>query len=158
MLWNAVRDHGIGHRFDDAHAVNPPCNTDRQAFPRELVDQRHQPDFLAVVALSFNKVVRPDVIASPAPAVAGYSCRQPAKIVLVAFVSQAPSIPHRVRCAERNQHRQSSRSAPTSRRLSPMNGLSTDARNNLAGSTLLIPACQCVPTLGVIITTGKFRG
>jgi len=63
VFWNAVHDHGIGHRLDDAHAVDPPCNTDRKTFPRELVDQRHQPDFPAVMGLSFDEVVRPDVIA-----------------------------------------------------------------------------------------------
>ena len=63
VLGNAVHDHGVGHCLDDAHAVDPPCNTDRQAFPRELVDQRHQPDFPAIVGLGFDEVVRPDVIA-----------------------------------------------------------------------------------------------
>ena len=60
---NTVHDHGIGHGFDDAHAVDPPSNLDRQTFPRELVDQRHQPDFAAIMGLSFDEVVGPDVIA-----------------------------------------------------------------------------------------------
>ena len=63
VLRNAVHDHGVGHRLDDAHAVDPPRDTDRKAFPRELVDQRHQPDLPAVMGLGFDEVVGPDVIA-----------------------------------------------------------------------------------------------
>ena len=52
---------------NDTQAVDPPRNTDRQAFPGELVDQRHQPDFAAIMGLGFDEVVGPDVIAPLRP-------------------------------------------------------------------------------------------
>ena len=39
-------------------------NPDRQTFPRELVDQRHQPNLAAIMGLGFDEVVAPHVIAA----------------------------------------------------------------------------------------------
>lgn len=36
---------------------------DWQAFPGELVDQRHQPHLVAIVGLGLDKVIGPDMIA-----------------------------------------------------------------------------------------------
>jgi hypothetical protein len=63
VLWNAVHDHGVGHRLDDTHAIDPPCDADCQAFPRELIDQCHQPDLAAVMGLCFDKVVGSHMVA-----------------------------------------------------------------------------------------------
>jgi len=44
VFWDTARQHDIGHRLDDAEAVDPASNTDRQAFARELIDQGQQPN------------------------------------------------------------------------------------------------------------------
>lgn len=56
-------EHHIGHRLDDAKAVDPAGHPDRQAFPGELIDQRHQSEFATVVGLRLNEVVAPYMIA-----------------------------------------------------------------------------------------------
>ena len=48
MLRDTAYKHDVGHRLDDTEAVDQAGNPNRQAFPRELVDQRLQPS-LAVV-------------------------------------------------------------------------------------------------------------
>jgi hypothetical protein len=63
VFGHAAHDHGIGHRLDDAQAVDAARNPDGETLARELVDQRHQPYFAAIVSLCFDKVVGPDVIA-----------------------------------------------------------------------------------------------
>lgn len=64
---NVLRDtsgkHHIGHRFDDAKAVDTTSDPDCQAFTGVLIDQCHQADATAVVGLGLHEVVTPDVIA-----------------------------------------------------------------------------------------------
>ena len=67
VFGDAADQHHIGHRFQDTEAVDPAGHPDRQTLPRELVDQRHQPDLAAVVGLGLDEVVRPDVIAPLRP-------------------------------------------------------------------------------------------
>ena len=38
-------------------AVDATGNPDRQAFPGELVDQRHEPELAAIMGLGFDEVV-----------------------------------------------------------------------------------------------------
>lgn len=64
MLWDAAHQHHVSHGFQNTQAVDPPCNPDRQAFPGELIDQRHQPDFAAIVGLGLHQVVGPDMVAA----------------------------------------------------------------------------------------------
>ena len=63
MFGDAPFDHDVGHCFYDAEAVDPARNADGQALPRELIDQRHQPDFAAIVGLGFDEVIGPDMVA-----------------------------------------------------------------------------------------------
>ena len=58
-------DHHVGHGLDNAKAkaVDATGHPDRQAFPRELVDQSHQPEFAPIVGLRFHKIVAPNMIA-----------------------------------------------------------------------------------------------
>ena len=56
-------DHHVGHGVDDAEAVDATGHPDRQAFPRELVDQRHQSELAAVMGLRLDEVVAPDMVA-----------------------------------------------------------------------------------------------
>ncbi len=63
VLWHTVRDHRIGHDLNDAQAVDPAGDPDRQTLAGELIDQGHQPDFPAIMGLGFDKVVGPDMIA-----------------------------------------------------------------------------------------------
>ena len=67
MIWNATHKHDIGHRFDDAEAVDPACDPDRQAFPCELVDQCQKSQLAAIVRLGLDEVVTPDVITAFRP-------------------------------------------------------------------------------------------
>ena len=60
---DATDQHHIGHGLQHTEAVDPASNPDRQALSRELIDQCHQPNFAAVVGLSLNKIVGPDMIA-----------------------------------------------------------------------------------------------
>src|SRR5476651_421728 len=70
-LWSIVgpdvfRDtpdqHHVRHSLNHTQTVDPAGNTDRQAFPRKLVDQCHKPNLAAIMRLGFDKVVRPDVV------------------------------------------------------------------------------------------------
>ena len=44
-------------------AVDPLGNPDRQAFPGELINQRHQPYLAAIVGPGLHKVIGPDMVA-----------------------------------------------------------------------------------------------
>src|SRR5476651_1127284 len=75
-LWSIVgpdvfRDtpdqHHVRHSLNHTQTVDPAGNTDRQAFPRELVDQCHKPNLAAIMRLGFDKVVRPDVVSPITP-------------------------------------------------------------------------------------------
>jgi hypothetical protein len=44
VLGDAFGEHHVGHRLDDAEAVDPASYPGRLAFPGELVDQRHEPE------------------------------------------------------------------------------------------------------------------
>ena len=59
---DAPDQHHVRHGLNHTQTVDPAGNTDRQAFPRELVDQRHKPNLAAIMRLGFDKVVRPDVV------------------------------------------------------------------------------------------------
>ena len=48
MRLDAVSQHRVGKRFDDAETVNPPRHPDRKTFPGELVDQCKQTNLPAV--------------------------------------------------------------------------------------------------------------
>ena len=63
VLWDAACEHDVGHCLQNTKAVDPARNSDRQTLARELVDQRHQPNFAAIVGLGFDEVVGPDMIA-----------------------------------------------------------------------------------------------
>src|SRR5665213_3526565 len=63
VFWNPAGHHDIGHRFQNAQAVNPTCDADRQTLAGELVDQGHQPNLSTVMGLGFDEVVGPDMIA-----------------------------------------------------------------------------------------------
>ena len=63
VFGNTVRNHGIGHGLEHCHAVDPACDTDRQTFPAELIDQGHQPELAAVTGLGLDEVVGPDMVA-----------------------------------------------------------------------------------------------
>ena len=65
--WHSAFEHHIGHRLDDAEAVDTTGHLDRQTFPGELVDQCHQPKLAAIVGLRFDKVVAPNMIAMLRP-------------------------------------------------------------------------------------------
>ena len=54
--------HRICHGFQNAQAVDPSGDPDRQAFPGELVDQRHQPHLAAIMGLGLHKVIGPDMV------------------------------------------------------------------------------------------------
>lgn len=59
--------HYVGHRLDDTEAVDPASHPDDQAFPREPVDQSHQPQLPPIVGLRLDEVVAPDMIAMLRP-------------------------------------------------------------------------------------------
>jgi len=63
VLRNAAQEHGVGYCFQNTQTVDPTRNVDGKALPRELVDQRHLPDFAPVMGPGFDEVVRPDTIA-----------------------------------------------------------------------------------------------
>jgi len=62
VSWDAVHQHGISQRLDNADSVDPPGHPDRQTLSGELIDQGHQADTPAVVGLGFNKVEAPDMV------------------------------------------------------------------------------------------------
>src|ERR1035437_5620351 len=62
VFGDAPHQHHVRHGLNHAQTVDPASNTDCQAFPRELVDQRHKPNLAAIMRLGFDKVVRPDVV------------------------------------------------------------------------------------------------
>jgi len=65
MLRDASGEHHIGHRLNDAEAVDPTSHPDRQAFPGKLVDQGHQPNLAPIMGLRLDEVVTPNMIAMP---------------------------------------------------------------------------------------------
>jgi hypothetical protein len=56
VFWDAAHQHHIRHSFQNTQAVDPPGNPDCQTLPGELVDQRHQPDFAAIIG-QFNSLL-----------------------------------------------------------------------------------------------------
>src|SRR6266480_105852 len=63
VLGHTFGKHHVSHGLDDADAVDPARHIDCQAFPAELVDQRHQSELAPIVGLRLNEVVVPDVVA-----------------------------------------------------------------------------------------------
>ena len=63
VFGNTALDHHVGHGLDDGKAVDAAGNPDRQTFPGELVDQRHQPKLAAVMGLGLDKIVGPHMVA-----------------------------------------------------------------------------------------------
>lgn len=49
MFRNASGEHHVGHRLDDAKAVDPTCDADGQTFPGKLIDQSHEAESAAVM-------------------------------------------------------------------------------------------------------------
>ena len=64
---NVLRDpspqHHLRQRLDHLQAAHPSLHSDRQAFPRILVQQRQQPQRPSIVGSGANKVIAPDVVA-----------------------------------------------------------------------------------------------
>lgn len=60
---NALGEHHIGQRLDDAKAIDAASDPDGQALASELVDQGQQPDPATIMGLRFDKIVAPDMIA-----------------------------------------------------------------------------------------------
>lgn len=60
MFGDTPGEHHVGHRLDDAEAVDTTRHTDGQAFP---IDQGHQAELATVTGLSLDKIVAPDMIA-----------------------------------------------------------------------------------------------
>jgi hypothetical protein len=60
---DALGEHHIGQRFDDAKAIDLASNPDGQALASELVDQGQQSDPATIIGLCFDKIVAPDMIA-----------------------------------------------------------------------------------------------
>ena len=63
MFGDAAHQHHVSHGLQNAQAVDPPGDPDRQTFPGELIDQRHQPHFAAIMGLGLHEVIGPDMIA-----------------------------------------------------------------------------------------------
>jgi len=63
VLWNAAHEHRVSHGLQNTQTVDPPGDPDRQTFPGELIDQRHQPHLAAIVGLGLHKVIGPDMVA-----------------------------------------------------------------------------------------------
>ena len=71
VLGHPARDAELGETGEHALRVQPPCNVDRQALPRVLVDDREHPHWPAVDGAVEGEIVRPDVVRSlraPVPA------------------------------------------------------------------------------------------
>lgn len=64
---DALGEHHIGHRLNDAKAIDPASHPDRKALPGELVDQRHQSELSSIMGLRFDEVVAPHMIAMLRP-------------------------------------------------------------------------------------------
>lgn len=64
---HAAFEHHVGHRLDDAKAVDATGHPDGQAFPSELINQGHQSDLAPIVGLRLDEVVAPDMIAMLRP-------------------------------------------------------------------------------------------
>ena len=63
VLWDAPDQHRISHGLQNTQAVDASGDPDRQAFPGELIDQRHQPHLAAILGLGLHKVIGPDMVA-----------------------------------------------------------------------------------------------
>jgi len=67
MLRDSVLDHGVSHNLDHVPAVQPAPGMDRQALPRELIDQVQHPHRPSIVRVGADEIVGPDVIGSLRP-------------------------------------------------------------------------------------------
>ncbi len=63
VLRNALGQHHISQRFDDAKAVDAAGDPDGQTLASELVDQGQKPDPTTIMGLGFDEIVAPDMIA-----------------------------------------------------------------------------------------------
>jgi hypothetical protein len=63
VLRDAAQQHHVSHGLQNTQAVDPPGDPDRQAFPGELIDQRHQPQLAAIMGLALDKVIGPGIVA-----------------------------------------------------------------------------------------------
>src|SRR5690348_3463377 len=67
-MWLGVPSNSIASANDyDADRVDSARHPDRQTLPGELVDQRHQPQPLAIVGLGLDEVEAPNVVSMPGP-------------------------------------------------------------------------------------------
>ena len=62
MLGRAVAGHEIGETVEHVVGAQSPCDDDREAAPRELVDHRQHAKLAPVLSLILHEVVAPDVI------------------------------------------------------------------------------------------------
>lgn len=85
VFWNTSGEHHVGHRLDDAKAVDPARDADGQAFPGELIDQSHEAESAAVIGLRLDKVVAPDMIAMLRPEPDAGSIVQPEPATRLVF-------------------------------------------------------------------------
>ena len=62
MVWYAPQDELVRQHVDDVGRSQPPVDPDRQALPRELVDQVEHSEPPSVMGPAFDEVVRPDMV------------------------------------------------------------------------------------------------
>ena len=67
VLGDTAHQHRVSHGLQDPQAVDPSGDPDRQAFPGELIDQRHQPHLAAIMGLGLHEVIGPDMVAPLRP-------------------------------------------------------------------------------------------
>ena len=63
VFGDTAYQHRVRHGFQNAQTVDPSGDPDRQTFPGELIDQRHQPYLAAILGLGLHKVIGPDMVA-----------------------------------------------------------------------------------------------
>lgn len=63
MYGDALGEHHIGQRLDDAKTIDAASDPDGQALASELVDQGQQPDTTTIMGLRLDKIIAPDMIA-----------------------------------------------------------------------------------------------
>ncbi len=62
VIWRTVREEEISQHFKDNSRVEPSLDTDRQAFPRELVDDAQHAERFPVMGSVHHEVVTPHMV------------------------------------------------------------------------------------------------
>lgn len=57
-----MREEEVGENFENDPRVEPSLDTDRQAFPRELIDDAQHAERLAVMGSIHHEVVTPHMV------------------------------------------------------------------------------------------------